>query len=269
MIPAQPIPKIFSLSEEMKQELKSKIEQDNSTKAPFWYDKFEIESQKNWDKFYRHNSTNFFHDRNYIEYEFPELSNNVDEKKIYCELGCGVGNTIFPLLKKFPNMIFYGFDISKEAISLFQKNELYSEDRIPLLSVCDLVKDPIPSFPSPDFSSLVFVLSALSPENHNMVIKKISEFLKKDSYLYFRDYAKFDLAQLRFAEKKEARLKENFYVKTDRTRVYYFEKEELETLFKDNGFEVTQCEYCMKVIENRKTEEKMHRIWIQGRFKKL
>lgn len=47
------------------------------------------------------------------------------------EAGCGVGNTIFPLLKqvKTGNLFIFGFDISETAIKLTKKNEFYDETR--------------------------------------------------------------------------------------------------------------------------------------------
>ncbi len=52
--------------------------------------------------------------------------------------------------------------------------------------------------------------------------------LKPDGKLLFRDYAVGDMAQLRFEEEepnKEAnKLEDNFYVRGDGTRAYYFSK---------------------------------------------
>ena len=99
-------------------------------------------------------------------------------------------------------------------------------------AVCDLVKDNIPFEPlTADFSQLIFVLSAIAPENFVPVAKKIYDQLKPGAVLYFRDYGRYDLAQLRFAKKANSKLKDNFYVRTDKTRAYYFTLEEVETLF--------------------------------------
>ncbi len=40
--------------------------------------------------------------------------------------------------------------------------------------------------------------------------------------LFFRDYGKYDFAELKFAEKEHSKLKDNFYVRNDFTRAYYF-----------------------------------------------
>ena len=99
--------------------------------------------------------------------------------------------------------------------------------------VCDLVKNNIPDFPSPDLASLIFVLSAIAPENHKDVVRKVFDFLKPGSILYFRffihvrDYGRYDMAQIRLAAHGKAKLKDNFYVKNDFTRVYYFDENEI------------------------------------------
>ena len=41
------------------------------------------------------------------------------------------------------------------------------------VSVCDLVKDPIPFPSNGDLVTLIFVLSAIVPEEHLNVLKKI------------------------------------------------------------------------------------------------
>lgn len=38
------------------------------------YNKLEKEAKRNWDLFYKANKTNFYKDRHYIKYEFPEIA---------------------------------------------------------------------------------------------------------------------------------------------------------------------------------------------------
>ena len=178
-------------------------------------------------------------------------------------------------------------DFSKRAINLVKENELYNEEHIHA-ETCDLVNEPIPFEPkTADFSQLIFVLSAISPENFVKVATKIFDQLKPGATLYLRDYGRYDLAQLRFAGKKGSKLKENFYVRNDKTRAYYFTTKQITNIFckgifsesseaeddtsvgvENKMFECLECEYHYRVVENRKVEKKMYRVWIQAKFRK-
>jgi methyltransferase-like protein 6 len=57
-------------------------------------------------------------------------------------------------------------------------------------------------------------------------------------------------------------------VRNDKTRAYYFTLEEVEELFVGSGFELIENKYFYRMIENRKKEIAMHRVWIQSRFRK-
>ena len=262
----------FNLTEEMKKEAEKVINEDAKPVTEFWYNKHEKDAKRNWDIFYKNNKTNFFKDRHYIDREFTELTAIKDSDKTYtfCELGCGVGNTFLPLMERFPNLICYGFDFSPRAIQMIRESEMYSKhkDRI-FVEAADLVLDPIPDyFVKPDFATLIFVLSAIAPEHYPMVVDKISKFMKPGTILMFRDYGRYDMAQVKFASQKAAKLKDNFYVKSDGTRVYYFTKEEIRDLFTKAGFEEIENGYHCRVVENRKEELKMHRVWLQAKFVK-
>ena len=56
---------------------------------------------------------------------------------------------------------------------------------------------------------LTFVLSALQKEKFEHAVKKLAAVLKPGGSIYFRDYGRYDMAQLRF---KPARtIGENYY----------------------------------------------------------
>ena len=64
-----------------------------------------------------------------------------------------------------------------------------------------LVKNDI-SNKENDYGILIFVLSATKPEEHEKAAEKISKVINKGGILYFRDYARYDMAQIRFAKRK-------------------------------------------------------------------
>ena len=90
------------------------------------YHKAEANTQKVWDNFYKFHKCNFFRDRTYLEREMVEITwfrELYETKKIvsnFSELGCAVGNTLFPLLREFPCFNYFGCDISAKAISLIE-----------------------------------------------------------------------------------------------------------------------------------------------------
>ncbi len=43
---------------------------------------------------------------------------------IVVEIGCGVGNTLFPLVKNSPEKYFYAFDLSPKAIDVLKVKAL-------------------------------------------------------------------------------------------------------------------------------------------------
>jgi tRNAThr (cytosine32-N3)-methyltransferase len=83
--------------------------------------------------------------------------------------------------------------------------------------------------------------------------------------IVFRDYGRYDMAQLRF--KKNRLLSDNFYVRGDGTRVYFFDSEEIVKLF-GSKFTIEQNAVDRRLIVNRLRKVKMYRVWLQGKFRK-
>ena len=62
---------------------------------------------------------------------------------------------------------------------------------------------------------------------------------------------------------------DNFYVRGDGTRCYFFSEPDLNKLFvQDGGFEQVQLLSDRRLQVNRGKKLKMYRVWIQGKFRK-
>ncbi|XP_030552539.1 uncharacterized protein LOC115756772 [Rhodamnia argentea] len=234
--------------------------------SPFWRDKYEREAKKYWDVFYKRHQDKFFKDRHYLDKEWGQYFSGAG-KKIILEVGCGAGNTIFPLVATYPEVFVHACDFSPRAVNLVKLNKDFKETQISPF-VCDLTVDDlnqqIPSS-SVDIVTMIFVLSAVSPEKMHLVLQNIRRVLKPKGHVLFRDYATGDLAQERLTCKDQM-ISENFYVRGDGTRAFYFSNEFLASLFKDNGFDVKEIGLCCKQVENRSRELVMNRRWIQAVF---
>lgn len=80
-------------------------------------------------------------DRHWTDREFPELADKTKEQKCL-EVGCGVGNFVFPLLADNPSLFIYACDFSKRAVEMVKGNESYNESRCKAF-VCDLTADKL------------------------------------------------------------------------------------------------------------------------------
>ena len=168
----------------------------------------------------------------------------------------------------------YCCDFSQRAVELVEARKeglsLHEKSRINPF-VCDITRDPLTEHVPPgsvDVCTMVFVLSAVSPEKFARAIRNVSSVMKPGGTgrVLVRDYACGDLAQSRFASKTRQKLSENFYVRGDGTRAYYFSQEELTALFAKFGMEQTQSVVHEKTITNRSTRVDMERRWIQASF---
>jgi methyltransferase-like protein 6 len=113
------LPSFEPCDDEYAESARQKIASD-ATLAPFFQQKYVTQARTMWDKFYKRNATNFFKDRHWIQLEFTEIGALGDAPRTLFEVGCGVGNTFFPLLERCPHLEVYAVDFAPNAIEFIQ-----------------------------------------------------------------------------------------------------------------------------------------------------
>ncbi|XP_067632893.1 tRNA N(3)-methylcytidine methyltransferase METTL6 [Eurosta solidaginis] len=269
------------LTDEEKERLKA---QDSRIVPEFKAKKLEEQADRHWDIFYKRNETNFFKDRRWITREFEELiddnikdSKNASFKEVrhLLEIGCGVGNLIFPLIEEQRKNVngsswfYYACDFSKRAIDFVRTNPLYDEQIVRAFQ-CDITTKEIYrniTKCSLDIVTMIFVLSAIHPDKFSHVVENIYHLLKPGGIVLFRDYGRYDMAQLRF--KPGNKIADNFYMRQDGTRSYFFDEKELNEVFANSGrFEMLANSYVHRRTLNIKEGIDVPRIFLQAKFRK-
>ena len=253
--------------------------------------RFTVNCSKWWNLFYKHNTTQFFKDRHWTLHEFAHEipifeprsldspPQKCDDEFILLEVGCGVGNFFLPLtqIARENGHAFRVFacDFSPRAIDLIHQSMHYDSGTMSAF-VCDITQPQCftqacesirPG--SVNVTSMIFVLSAILPERMPQVIKNVHDMLKPGGSVIFRDYARFDLAQVRFHQQSDPKaVDENLYLRHDGTLSYFFDKQELVEIFGQAGLECQSIDYIYRRLENRKEQKVMNRIFVQGVFRK-
>lgn len=262
--------------------------------SEFQRKRLDRDSKKNWNLFYKQNGNRFFKARYWSRSEFEELfgskesANSGKSKRYLLEVGCGCGDFVLPLLASngiskntesqgrvnFSDDLFiYCCDISEKAIDIVLSDPRYKELEATRIKafVADITEARIVDHLSSklddnlmDYVSLVFVLSAIDPNRWKQAIANLHRIMKPEGLILFRDYAIHDKAMLRF--KCESRICDQFYVRQDGTRAYFFKKEELIELFEQSGFECQSIVYVDRETINRASNERLIRRFIQAKF---
>ena len=277
--------------------------------------RFNDNPEKWWNTFYKNNKTNFFKNRKWLAQEFPILSDLGSPHAppaTVLEVGAGAGNSAFPILQnsRNPRLKIHACDFSKQAVDLIRAHDLYDESKIQA-DVWDVAASPdsdnggLPpglAEGTVDVVLMIFIFSALNPRQWDQAVRNIWRLLKPGGQVLFRDYGRGDLAQVRF--KKGRWMEDNFYVRGDGTRVYFFEQDELRAIWgrdttaanplpqprhqdadlpdkphtlplhDDNeqdprpAFDIAHFGVDRRMLVNRQRRLKMYRCWMQAVFKK-
>ncbi|PGH17855.1 hypothetical protein AJ80_04678 [Polytolypa hystricis UAMH7299] len=280
--------------------------------------RFNADPVKWWNLFYKNNESNFFKNRKWLQQEFPvlaEVTKPEAGRKVVLEVGAGAGNSAFPILANNENPLLkvHACDYSKKAVEVMRASEHYDE-KFMSADVWDVTGEGENALPpgleegSVDVVVMVFIFSALAPEEWERAVANIHRVLKPGGLVLFRDYGRGDLAQVRF--KKGRWMDDNFYARGDGTRVYFFDKNQLRHIWgkwslehgipefnaaaagdddaavageqqreEDQqeqkttipvaaGFDVLNISIDRRLIVNRREKLKMYRCWMQARFVK-
>ena len=242
--------------------------------SDFDRNRFNANPEKWWDLFYKQKTSTFFKDRKWLIQEFPilhDLTRPDAGPKTILEVGAGAGNTAFPMMRinENPDLTVVAADFSKKAVETMRNADEYHPDTGTMRAeVWDAASDDLPEgleVESVDVIIMIFIFSALSPRQWDQAVRNVARLLRPGGYVLFRDYGRGDLAQVRF--KSGRWMEENFYVRGDGTRVYFFEKDELEGIWGEE-FRILNLDVDRRLIVNRQRRVKMYRCWIQGRFQK-
>jgi len=229
-----------------------------------------------WNRFYQIHDEKFFKDRNWLLREFPEILTNTltlnDDRSSsirLLEVGCGAGNSVFPLLEASSSIFIFCCDISERAVSLVRRNVNYNETRCQAF-VWDIAEEKDNNQiveGSLDAILCVYVLSAIPSNRLTMAIRNLSRLLRPGGLLFIKDYSMYDMAQLRF--KKNNFVQENVYRRGDGTLVHFFTEEELDELLEKTGaLKRISCVTDRRLIVNRAKQQRMYRMWIQCKYGK-
>ncbi len=199
--------------------VKSDIRQNMATgRGQFVLDQLEEGASSHWDNFYTSHQTKFFKDRHYLEKAFPEdfgivYSGSVrdhhldstDEDFSIVEIGCGVGNTVLPLLElnsviqvqnSNRRLAVWGLDFSSVAVDLLREDPRYiqadKDNHRAKSAVWDITsthpRDVSSELEScSDISLLLFCLSAISPSAMPEAAKNAAATLKPGGILLLRE----------------------------------------------------------------------------------
>jgi len=248
-------------------------------------------SESAWNRFYEQHQTNFFKDRHWPAAAFPEEFST--DTGVLCEVGCGVGNTLLPLLNDHhSNWTVLGLDLSPTAIAVLQQDARFQRFTTRGQASCFVADISQPNSLPPSVqsvatvTSLFFCLSAIDPNNHEIAVRNAASTLRRrrgshhqqqqqsssavsgGGVLVFRDYGRYDEAQLKLGRQRHKLLDDNFYRKNDGTCCYYFTVERVRELFAGTcGLEELECGYIRRVYTNRSEQTQRRRVWVQARFR--
>ena len=210
---------------------------------------------ESWESFYAKMTTKFFKPKRYIAKCFA--AGIAEARRVSAaaplfvlEAGCGNGACAIALAHSSPlaEAFFLAVDFSEKAVELVREEAKKEslQGRVGA-AVCDLTKvgkGGLLAALNPgkggnvDLAFLVFVLSAIRPEEQAQAVANLVSCLCPGGVLCFRDYGEYDMAHMRFEAKAKGKGKaegEGKWRRGDGTLSHFFTLAETRALFESCG----------------------------------
>lgn len=222
-----------------------------------------------WEVFHQqHASGRFFRPKRYLMAEFPRLT---APGLHILDIGAGNGASVLPILVANASARATCCDISTTALRLLRTaadGAGIAAERVVTVQLDASATDArLPLDALADVALLIFVLSAVPPQHMAAVLQLAHASLRPGGLLLFRDYALYDLPQLRFKPAAMLGCK-NLFRREDDTLAYFFSVQDVQERAAAAGFAVLECSYACVNNENRKTGEILQRAFLHGVFRK-
>lgn len=229
-----------------------------------------------WEAFHQlHSGAKFFKEKRYLPLAFPVLRDDRGPggSLHVAEIGCGCGSAILPVLKANPAVKATVCDVSATAVDLLK--QAAQRAGIEASRVNAFAFDASQAQEGGPLSGLnadcvlmIFTLSALSPADMPAMLNHARCALRPGGLLLFRDYGRWDMAQLRFSGAHLVDPDSLVYRRTDGTLSSFFDPEELKALVQRCEFEVEDCRYVTTLVRNKKKDLGLKRVFVHGAFRR-
>ena len=197
--------------------------------------------------------------------EQEEGTNDGETKKIPCK------NILFDAFVADPSLSMEEANVSFVHEVKTAYKQLISKDSAADHKV-DNSESVLPSFEEgvAGIVLMVFVLSAVTPSRVERFLQQIYQTTKPGGKVCFRDYGLYDMPMLRFDSTAECKSDgdDPVFVRGEGTIARFFSIESTRDLFETAGFMTEELRYCTVFNNNRKTGQKLKRVFVHGVFEK-